>query len=964
MQIKKNNSEFVKISYVCNEFMAKKTQNTVEIKNPTAKKTISLGFISESQSFNTESASNYNYVSTLSGIEMLNDLKNQTSDWYLIAFNPACLKSNQTNKALSLVPQNPKNGSYCVATTFKKGKAFKDLFLGSNAQHDLASFVLLDADTLSRFIDQNYLPKSQAELAYAVEKTCSKEYVIQIDTLDAPKTSWKVDFNIKHAKIANYYFKSFTNISKIAFVLISLIGLFFLVGMSKKAGISGDEFTQYEYSKLTANYYLDKIGQSIPIDTNLLKGQKMKTLASVFQNEGVNTATLVDPEKLMHLYGSSFDTFTTILAHFFGTDDIMGFRHFWNAIFGFFIILYSSLIVRRLTKGSWFWGAVAFAILIFTPRLFGESLNNPKDVPFALGYIMSLYYAIKVFSNFPNVRWSSILGLIVGTALGISIRIGGLLSIAIFIMYAGLKFIETIGLSNFLKLKWNQFGKWIIWLGGISLGSYLLGVYVWPYGWDQPFTNPFVALKSFTNYAGSIRQLFEGRMFDSDVLPAYYLTKYVFITLPLVSLVGFVIFLITTIIKRKEFTIEEFLIVFAAIFPILYIYINHSQVYGGLRQILFTIPCFVMVGILGYAKLQKMLKIKVPVSAILAVLLAALPAKFIFANTSLSYIYFNETIGGTKGAYGKFEMDYYLAGLRQSAEWFLENVARKNPSKKYEVLTYGMDQVKYYCRNDKNVHVGFTRFDDRGSKKWDYAIFYNAYFDKDRLSSGEFPPKGTVFSPMVDGKPMGCVIERLSLENFEGIKAIEKDANFRLGIDKLQSYLKVDPISSETQFYLANGYANLGMLDSAIICAKKSVESYPEYSKGLFSLHQFYMNLKKYDEAVKVMDQYLDSRPQDAEGYIMKAQSQLMKKDNSVMTTVNKAVELSPLDSRSYMLGAQYYQSINDKGNLDNWYKAAMLQQAKTQDDQQNSITAIRFIYESITGMGVEEFDKKFLKME
>jgi hypothetical protein len=41
-----------------------------------------------------------------------------------------------------------------------------------------------------------------------------------------------------------------------------------------------------------------------------------------------------------------------------------------------------------------------------------------------------------------------------------------------------------------------------------------------------------------------------------------------------------------------------------------------------------------------------------------------------------------------------------------------------------------------------------------------------------------------------------------------------------------------------------------------------------------------------------------------------------------------------------------------------------MLQQAKTQDDQQNSITAIRFIYESITGMGVEEFDKKFLKME
>jgi hypothetical protein len=37
-------------------------------------------------------------------------------------------------------------------------------------------------------------------------------------------------------------------------------------------------------------------------------------------------------------------------------------------------------------------------------------------------------------------------------------------------------------------------------------------------------------------------------------------------------------------------------------------------------------------------------------------------------------------VGNTEGAYGQYEMDYYLAGLRQSSEWFLENVARKNPN--------------------------------------------------------------------------------------------------------------------------------------------------------------------------------------------------------------------------------------------------------------------------------------------
>ena len=942
--------------------MAKKTQNSVETKSQSSKITLAAGFFSANQSFNSDSSNQVHYVSEKHGLEMLEDLISQNSDWYLLAYNSTAIKPSAITKAISQLPSNASHGCYYAATNYAKSKFWSDLFFGANATQDLSNFIIADFETLTRIAHQAYVPQNEKEVVYLAEKSCSKEVILQLETLTAPKISIAELIKNKLNTTLNFYFKSFKNIPKLSFIVLSILSFLILTNMSQKAGISGDEFTQYEYSKLTANYYLDKIGEAIPIDTNLLKGQKMKTLAAAYQNEGVNTATLVDPEKVMHLYGSSFDTFTTILAHFTGVDDVMNFRHFWNAIFGFLIMLYGALIVRRLTKGSWFWACIGLVLLMLTPRLLGESLNNPKDVPFALGYIMSLYYAIKLFSNFPNVRWSTILGLVVGTALGISIRIGGLLSIAIFIMYAGLKFIQSIGLSEFLKLRWTKFGKWIIWIFGLSLGSYLLGIYVWPYGWDQPFTNPFLALKSFTNYAGSIRQLFEGKMYDSDTLPSYYLTKYVLITLPLVSLIGLAIFGITTIIKRKEFTLEEFLIVFAAIFPIFYIFINHSQVYGGLRQILFTMPCFVIVGVLGYSKLQQLIKIKLPIASILACLVAILPAKFIMANTTLSYIYFNEIVGNTEGAYGQYEMDYYLAGLRQSSEWFLENVARKNPNKKYEVLTYGMDQVKYYCRNDKNVHVGYTRFDDRGSKKWDYAIFYNAYFDQGRLKSGEFPPKGTVFSPMVNGKPMGCVIERPSFDNFDGILAIEKQGEFRVGIEKLKNYLTIDPISSESWFYMATAYANLGNLDSAIICGKKSVETYPEYSKGLFALHQFYMNQKKYDEAIKVMNQYLDARPADSEGFIMKAQSLLAKQDKATMDALNKAVELNPLDPRCYAIGAQYYQIKKDELNFKQWYQAYMLNQAKNESDQQASLESIRIIYEGITGMNADDFDAKFLK--
>jgi predicted Zn-dependent protease len=122
------------------------------------------------------------------------------------------------------------------------------------------------------------------------------------------------------------------------------------------------------------------------------------------------------------------------------------------------------------------------------------------------------------------------------------------------------------------------------------------------------------------------------------------------------------------------------------------------------------------------------------------------------------------------------------------------------------------------------------------------------------------------------------------------------------------------------------------------------------------------MNQKKFDEAVKVMNQYLDARPADAEGFIMKAQSLLEKQDKATMETVNKAVELNPLDPRCYALGAQYYQLKKDELNFKQWYQAYMLNQAKSQTEQQASLESIRIIYEGITGMNADDFDAKFLK--
>jgi len=939
--------------------MAKKSVNQDPIKtqsNQSTPSTAKLGLIFLTASTDGTLDSLPSFVSQKSdnhGVAAMNDALNFQSDWLLLVNSSSQFKTAQIQKSLSTIDFN-QTDTYYLLSGIKENSAVNQFFTGHYAHKDAQFGIVVHKEILRRLLSLNPDVETTQELVYFLSKTCGSEKIIHTEQKEIAQKPYAEIIKSKISIAKTYYGKQLKNYWYLAFLFLTLGFTFFITQTSKKAGISGDEFVQYEYSKLIANYKLKSFGINIPIDTNLLKGQKMVTLARLYPTEGVNIATLEDPDRLMHLYGSSFDTFTTVLGHILGVDDIMDFRHWWNAVFGILTVVFGALIVRRLTKGSWMWATFGLIILFFVPRFFGESLNNPKDVPFALGYVMSIYYALKFFSSFPNVRWSTFLGLVLGTALGISIRIGGILSIAIIALYMALKYIQSIGLSQFITLKWKNAFTWIKWVAVFGLLSYLIGVYVWPYGWKAPIDNPMKALDAFTNYQVSLRQLFEGKLFDSDNLPPHYLTKYIWITLPIGVIGGLFIYLILSLVKRKEFTLEEFLIVFTAVFPIFYIYIQHSSVYGGLRHVLFTLPSFVIIGVLGFYKLQNMLKLKLPIAGIVAVLVALLPGSFIAKNTNLSYVYFNELAGGVEGAYGEYEMDYYLASLRPSCKWLIENEIRKNPNKQYQLVSYGMDQVKYYMRNEKNVKVGFSRFDDKADKKWDYALFYNAYFDQSRLKSGAFPGKTSVFEPTVSGKPMGCVIKRKSLDDYEGIK-LANAGKSDSAIVMLKKSLKVDPESYEVLFYLSSAYANLGNLDSAVIYCKQSLVYHPEYNRSMFALFQFYLNQNKYKEGEEIMDKYIDLRPKDPEGYLMKGQAMMMSKNfKGAIDMASKAVALNPLEARNYQLGAQCYQYLKDDLNFKQWYTAAMLRNAKSADQQQQSMDAIGIIYEGITGEPID----------
>ena len=144
---------------------------------------------------------------------------------------------------------------------------------------------------------------------------------------------------------------------------------------------------------------------------------------------------------------------------------------------------------------------------------------------------------------------------------------------------------------------------------GICVVSYFLAVLVWPYALEGIFSNVFNAFLNMNKFEISIRQNFEGIAQWSDDLPWYYSCKYMLITIPIVVLLGFVLSIVFLYKNRKNWFLYSVLL-FSTIFPLVWITINNSNVYGGWRHLIFVYLPLVVLASLGISTLIDLIKNK------------------------------------------------------------------------------------------------------------------------------------------------------------------------------------------------------------------------------------------------------------------------------------------------------------------------------------------------------------------
>jgi Tfp pilus assembly protein PilF len=672
---------------------------------------------------------------------------------------------------------------------------------------------------------------------------------------------------------------------------LSALVLVVMLALSQGVGINADDKFQNNYSTKLVSYY------------------------STF---GKDTAALNVPDGNMHLYGGFFEVVTGFANKAFGwepADPVYhNLRHLFSAFFGWVAILCAALLARHIA--GWRAGLIAMVILFLSPRFLGDAMVNPKDIPFAAGYIMALYNMVRVLDRLDKPERRHLAGLAAGLAIALATRAGGLLSFAYLGLFAGLHLVLTRGFGAAFEGK--SLGRYALMIGGVAATGYVLAILFWPYALQSPLKNPFIALSKFSELEVKIRVLYDGVNVMSDKTPWHYPVKWILYTIPLASVAGFIGSL--ALLKRlmiKYNPLWVVMVLFAAIFPVAYIIYKDSVIHDGWRHLTFSYPPLAVAAALFWNELAEMFSAKkvfqYATYGAIAVLLAD-AAWFIGANPHYSYVYFNPLIGGVNGAYGKFETDYWGITTRQGIEWLeKEGILRKDMKEPVVIATnmfYGVQQLT--AKYGDMVKLKYLKWEKRCDDAWDYALYPTRFIDGNTLQKGLWPPDNAVHIIKAGGAPILAVLKDNGKNCTLGFASL-KLGDWQGAINYLQKEVEAVPDNDLAWANLAMAYQNNNQLEESKQAAEKALAISPDDVQACNLIGTYWLNKNDVMKAKAQFEQSLQREPSNPMAYYYLALiDQNSGNNQAALANLMKAIEIAPNFKAAYDLAARIYEVSGD----------------------------------------------------
>jgi hypothetical protein len=279
----------------------------------------------------------------------------------------------------------------------------------------------------------------------------------------------------------------------------------------------------------------------------------------------------------------------------------------------------------------------------------------------------------------------------------------------------------------------------------------------WPSLWESPIHNFVSSLTTSSDFLWEGKVMFGGVDYLVDELPLTYLPVLFSIQFTETALMMFVIGIVIAVIKAYKHTMDREMVAMLALWlfvPPLVAMIRQPTMYDNFRHFLFIIPpLFIFAGVGVQAAFNRIKH--APLSTVILFLLL-LPG--IYWNIQLhpyQYIYYNSIVGGVRGAFRKYEMDYWAISYREASE-FINGIAPPRSS----VIVWGPDHlVDDYAREDL-VIMEYRKANKDQLNVADYAIVSTRH-NKDQSL---FPEAEQLFSVSRNGAVF-VVVKQLKTAN-------------------------------------------------------------------------------------------------------------------------------------------------------------------------------------------------------
>lgn len=394
---------------------------------------------------------------------------------------------------------------------------------------------------------------------------------------------------------------------------------------------------------------------------------------------------------------------------------------------------------------------IAALLLALTPRYFGDLHNDMKDVPSAVSFALNMWlvWRLMKYKRPIDLVWA-----ILAFAMAFNVKINSVFIPIVFAVWVSIPLIIRRSFT---------LPKYVVWYGFLApVAAFSL----WSLFWANPIGQLYHAYRTFGIGTNNIEVILNNTWYCSgSTVPWYYPYWYLLITTPLPNLLFFAIGLLTflygymkSIVSNKNPTNDlstKLLLVVWLFLPLSRYFIKSIGVIDGIRhfeEVLFPLAALSAIGL---DKTLTSFRHVRTVNTALLILIFSFLSFTIYSYHPYQITYFNELVGGTKGAFGNYDLDYWGTSQKAAVQWVNTHAP---PNAKVSIVMAGA-VAGTYLRSDL-----IPNLNKYGYNESDFVIFLNrqSFFYRFYYAYEYLLSHTPTYTVSVDGAPLTWIFDNRS----------------------------------------------------------------------------------------------------------------------------------------------------------------------------------------------------------